>query len=197
MWGFNSILMVELNNPIMGNIEIPKNMHLREKSSSLEFEYSWFKNKYLISLFAAPLFAFFLVKSAYITGSFNHLTIPVLMLISASFLIIYYSLAKLLNITKIRVTHLEIKVNHSPIPFSKNLILKKEEVTQLYVTKHRIVSRYYLYSTTYQINVIMSNGNVITLVKGLHNPEQGRFIENKIEDFLDITDIHVEGELDK
>jgi hypothetical protein len=38
---------------------------------------------------------------------------------------------------------------------------------------------------------------VITLVRGLHSPEQGRFIENKIEDFLNITDIHVEGELTK
>jgi len=189
--------MAELNAPIMGNIEIPNNMHLNQKTGSIEFEYSWFKIKYLISMFAAPVFAFFLVKSEYITGSFNHFTIPVLLLVLASLLIIYYSLAKVLNVTKIRVTHLAIKVAHSPIPLYKNLILKKENVTQLYVTKHRFGHRYYLYSTTYQINVILKNKDVITLVEGLHSPEQGRFIENKIEDFLDITDAHVDGELSK
>ena len=180
-----------------GNIEIPKNMHLNERSESLEFEYSWYKAKYLISLIAAPLFAFFLINSDYITGDFNQPTVPVILLLSAMLIIFYYSLAKLVNSTKIHVTHQEIDVRHGPIPFGKNLILKKQDVTQLYVTQHRIGHRYYLYATTYQINVILTNKDVITLVKGLHSPEQGRFIENKIEDFLDITDIHVEGELKK
>ena len=180
-----------------GNIEIPKNMHLKEKANSLEFEYSWFKSKYLIALFAAPLFTFFLVKSDYIAGDFNHYTAPVIILSAASLIVIYYSLAKLLNTTRINVSHHEIKVNHGPIPFSKNLILRKEDLTQLYVTQHRIGHRYYLYATTYQINAILANKDIITLVKGLHLPEQGRFIENKIEDFFGITDIHVEGELEK
>ena len=182
---------------MVGTIEIPKNMHLNEKANQLEFEYSWFKPKYVISLLVTPLFAYFLIKSEYIVGDFSQFTLPVIILIIASFFIIYYSLAKLMNTTRILVSHNEIKVNHSPIPFGKNLVLKKENVTQLYVTQHRIGHRYYLYATTYQINVILSNKEVITLVKGLHYPEQGRFIENKIEDFLDITDIHVDGELAK
>ncbi|MCG8309455.1 MAG: hypothetical protein MI975_18820 [Cytophagales bacterium] len=182
---------------MVGSIDIPKNMHLKEKSNLLEFEYSWFKPKYVVSLMAAPLFAYFLIKSDYIAGDFGRLTSPVIILMLASIIVIYYSLAKLMNTTRIRVSHNDIKVNHSPIPFNKNLILKKEDVAQLYVTQHRIGHRYYLYATTYQINAILSNKDVITLVKGLHYPEQGRFIENKIEDFLNITDIHVEGELSK
>jgi len=180
-----------------GNIEIPKNMHLNERAESLEFEYSWYKAKYLFSLIAAPLFAFFLINSDYIIGDFKQPTISVIILLSATLIIFYYSLAKLINSTKIHVTHQEIDVRHGPVPFSRNLVLKKKDVTQLYVTRHRIGHRYYLYATTYQINVILTNKDVITLVKGLHSPEQGRFIEHKIEDFLDITDIHVEGELKK
>ncbi len=180
-----------------GNIEIPKNMHLEEGKDNLGFEYSWFKSKYLISLVAAPLFTFFLVKSEFIPGDFQQLTIPVIMLSVGSIMVVYYSLAKILNSTKIHVTHNDIHVTHGPLFFSKNVNLKKEDVAQLYVTQHRIGHRYYLYSTTYQINVILTNDEVITLVKGLHRPEQGRFIENKIEDFLNITDIHVEGELAK
>lgn len=197
LWEFSYFWMIEIDTTMVGNIDIPKNMHLKEKSASLEFEYNWFKIKYLVSWLAAPIFTYFLVRSEYIVGDFNQLTIPVLLLIVASFIVFYYSLAKLINITKIRVSHHQIFVNHGPLPFSKNLILKKEDVTQLYVTQHRIGHRYYLYATTYQINVILRNKDVITLVRGLHSPEQGRFIENKIEDFLNITDIHVEGELTK
>jgi len=188
---------MEMNSTMAGNIQIPKNMHLTEKSDSLEFEYSWSKAKYLISLIATPLFAFFLINSNYISGNFNQLTLPVVLLMCASLIVFYYSLAKLVNATKIHVTHKEIDVRHGPLPFSKNLVLKKDKVTQLYVTQHRIGHRYYLYSTTYQINVILTNKDVVTLVRGLHSPDQGRFIENKIEDFLNITDIHVEGELSK
>ena len=186
-----------MDTAMVGSIEIPKNMHLKEKAHRLEFEYSWFKPKYVLSFLLAPLFAYFLIKSEYIAGDFNQFTLPVAILIIASIAVMYYSLAKLMNTTRINVSHHDIKVNHSPIPFSRNMVLKKEDVAQLYVTQHRIGHRYYLYATTYQINVILSNKDIITLVKGLHYPEQGRFIENKIEDFLDITDIHVEGELAK
>ncbi len=182
---------------MVGSIEIPKNMHLREKSNCLEFEYGWFKTKYLVSLFVAPIIAFFMAKSEYVTGDFNEFTIPIIILITASFIVIYYSLAKLLNKTRITVSHHDIKVTHKPIPFTRNFDLKKEDVTQLYVTQHRIGHRYTLYATTYQINVILANKDVITLVNGLSSVEQGRFIENKIEDFLNITDIHVEGEISK
>ena len=172
-------------------------MHLTELADQLEFEYDWFKPKYIIALIAAPVFSYFLIQSDFITGSLSDFTTPVVILILFAFTIVYYSLAKLINSTKIHVTHEQLDVKHGPIPFAKNLHLKKEEVTQLYVTQHRIGHRYYLYYTTYQINVILKSKEVITLVKGLHTPEQGRFIEHKIEDFLDITDIHVEGELAK
>ena len=172
-------------------------MHLNEMAGRLEFEYSWYKPKYLVTIIAAPICSFFLIKSDFITGDFTNLTVPVLILIAFTLVTMYYSLAKLVNTTNIHVSHEELDVKHGPLPFSKNLHLKKEDFTQLYVTQHRIGHRYYLYSTTYQINVILKSEEVITLVKGLHTPEQGRFIEHKIEDFLNITDIHVEGELAK
>lgn len=178
-------------------IAIPENMQLNELADKLEFEYKWFKPKYIISLIATPVFAFFLIKSDFITGDFNLLTTPVVILILLSGLTIYYSLAKLINVTNIHVSHTELDVHHGPIPFGKDLHLKKENISQLYVTQHRIGHRYYLFSTTFQINVILKSNEVITLVKGLHTPEQGRFIEQKIEDFLNIKDIHVEGELSK
>lgn len=189
--------MTETTSTTTMGIVIPKNMQLNELPDRLDFEYNWYKPKYVVSLIAAPVFSFFLIKSDLIAGDFGTLTVPVLILIAFTIMTIYYSLAKLVNTTNINVSHEELEVKHGPIPFAKNLHLKKKDFTQLYVTQHRIGHRYYLYSTTYQINVILKSEEVITLVKGLHTPEQGRFIEHKIEDFLDITDIHVEGELAK
>lgn len=178
-------------------IPIPENMQLNELSDKLEFRYNWFKPKYIVSLLAAPIFSYFLVTSDYVIGDFSNFTVSVIALTIFTLIVVYYSLAKVANTTTIDVTHDELDVKHGPIPFSKNLQLKKKDVTQLYVTQHRIGHRYYLYSTTFQINVILTNGDIITLVKGLNSAEQGRFIEHKIEDFLGITDIHVEGEIAK
>jgi hypothetical protein len=189
--------MTETTSSTPREISIPRNMQLKELDDKLEFEYNWYKPKYIVSIIAAPVFTFFLIKSDFIAGDFNQLTVPVIILMALACISIYYSLAKLVNTTRINVTHEKLEVYHGPVPFGKNLTLKKENVTQLYVTKHRTGHRYYLYSTTYQINVILKSTEVISLVKGLHTPEQGRFIEQKIEDFLDIKDIHVEGELAK
>lgn len=187
----------DLTTNMGGEATIPKNMRLNETAERLEFEYSWSKPKYIVSMISAPIFSFFLIQSDLIAGDLSNLTTPVFILLAFMLIAIYYSLAKLINTTKIYVTHQELDVKHGPIPFGKHVHLSKQNVTQLYVTQHRIGHRYYLYSTTYQINVILKSKEAITLVKGLHTPEQGRFIENKIEDFLNIKDIHVEGELAK
>ena len=175
-------------------MEIPENMSLREQDSSLEFEYRWYKPKYIAFLIAGPFCAYFLIKSKYIAGDFQQLTIPALVLIFCALYIFYYSLARVLNTTFIHVTKEKISVRHGPLPFKRNLELKKDDVTQLYVARQKGVNKYYLLVVTYQVNVILKNGSVITLVKGLDMLQQARFIENKIEDYLNITDVAVEGE---
>jgi hypothetical protein len=175
-------------------IRMPRNMHLAERQNSLEFEYSWFKVKYLMTCILTPVFAYFLINSGYISGNLSLLTIPVILILVLAFSVLYYSVIRLVNTTKIHVTNNHIAVAHGPLPYFRNLYLKKEEVTQLYVTKYRKSHRYYLYSTAYQINVILKNQRVVTLVRGLQTLEQGRFIEQKIEDFFNITDIPVKGE---
>ncbi len=190
-------MMVESVNIKPEVFEIPKNMQLREQVASLELEYNWFNFKYVVFLVVAPFCAYFLIRSDYIAGDFQQLTIPVIVLISLALYIFYYSLVRVLNKTVIHVTKEKISVKHGPLPLKKNIELKKENVTQLYVTQQRGVNRYYLLVATYQVNVILKNKSVITLVKGLESIPQARFIENKIEDYLSITDVHVEGEVPK
>ncbi len=189
--------MTNTNANMASKVEIPKRMFLTEDADSLEFRYSWFRIKYLISLAAAPIFAYFIINSSFVVGDYNQPTSSVFMVLLVSMVVFYFSLAKLINETKIVVTQQIIEVKNSPLPFSVNLKLRNEDVTQLYVTQHRVGHRYYLFAATYQLNAILKSKNVVTLVKKLQSPEQGRFIENKIEKFLNIADTQIEGELSK
>ena len=176
---------------------IPRNIHLDEKHSSLTIAYSWFKLKYLFAIVIAPFCSYVLINSEQVAGSFNDITFSVIAIIVVNFAVVYYSLAKLMNTTHISVDHNQIKIQHGPMPLLRNLTINREDLSQLYVTKHQKSHRYYLYSTSYQVNAILKNDHVIKLVGGLYEAEQGRFIEQKIEQFLGITDIAVEGEIEK
>jgi hypothetical protein len=172
-------------------------MQLHERDHQLDFEYSWFKIKYFAALLLTPLFAIFLIESDATVGSLQSLNTANIFILVICLGIVYYSLARLINTTKITVSHHHIEVKHGPLPLVKNLSLDRKDVSQLYVTKHRTAHRYYLYNTTYQINVILANKDTIALIKGLTTLEQGRFIEHRIEDFFDITDVPIEGEIKK
>ena len=176
---------------------VPKNMRINEKPDGLHIEYSWFKIKYLLLIFVFPMCSVVVLESEYIQGSLQQLTLPVITILIINLGVIYYCLTRLLNTTNISVNKGRIQIEHKPLPLSKNISIKREDVTQLFVTKHRRGHRYYVYSSTYQLNAILTDGSVITLISGLYYPEQGSFIEKKIEQFLGITDISIDGEIDK
>ena len=175
-------------------LPIPKNMHLTEQGQQLELGYRWFKFKYLAAAILAPLFAWFLVNSDYVRGDFQELTLQVIAIMIAWIIVEYYCLAKILNYTRIDVSHDKITVTTRPVPFRKEPALARQHITQLYVAKHRIGKRNYPYYTTYQVNAILTDGKVVTLISRLKTAAQGQFIEHKMEDFLGIEDVPVDGE---
>jgi hypothetical protein len=189
--------MSEKNSNTDYVMDIPENMHLSEHEGGMEFSYRWFKAKYILAILLAPLFCYFLIRSEYVPGDFSELAMPSFILIAVCVIVCYYSLARLLNKTRILVSSDHIRVQHGPVPFSRNRAFDKKNVSQLYVTKHSVGHRYRMVITTFQINVILSDNQVVTLVKGLKKAAQGLFIEKKIESFFKIEDRHVEGEVEK
>ncbi len=176
---------------------IPKYIHLKEAGGNLEFEYSWFKYKYLITIVLVPVLSWFLINSKYVEGSLSEPGWSVGVIVALCLFVMYYALAKILNTTRIIVTTDRIQVLHGPVPLLKNLLIKKEDVAQLYVMRQHIFHYYYRIFPTYQVNVILKNKQVITLVSKLDSAAQGRFIEQKIEQFFGIVDVPVEGEIEK
>lgn len=177
-------------------ILMPRSIHLRDISGGLEFEYSWFKYKYLAALIMAPVLGWFLINSRYVKGSVQEPTVGVIIIALGCLFVIYYSLAKVLNATKIIVTKNQIRVVHGPVPFVRSVMIEKENVTQLYVTRQNVFHHYYKIFSTYQVNVILKNKQEITLVGKLDTLDNGRFIEQKIEHFFSIKDVPVDGEID-
>jgi len=47
---------------------------------------------------------------------------------------------------------------------------------------------------TYQVDAILTTGKSTALIKGLNDVQQAQYIEQKIEQFLDIKDEDVHGE---
>jgi hypothetical protein len=177
--------------------QIPQSIKLSDIEGGMLITYRWYKAKYLLALMLAPACAYFLVRSDYVAGDFQAFTVPSVLIVMAALLIVYYSLARVLNTTRIRVLQDRILVCSGPLPFGGNRKLYKDDVVQLYVTRQAVGHRYYLTVTTYQVNVQLVNGSVMTLVRGLASAEQGWFIEKNIESFFMIQDIPVRGEVDK
>lgn len=187
--------MVDVN--ISHNQETPRNIHLSEKEDNLTIEYSWFKMKYLVALILCPVFSYILIESPYIQGSLRHITFPVIMFFIINVFVLYYCLAKLINTTTIHVNSERIDIVHRPFPFSKNIRINRTNLAQLYVARKLSSHRYYHLFPSYQINAILKDDHIFSIIRGLQDPGQGQFIEQKIEQFLGITDIEVDGEIEK
>lgn len=177
--------------------DIPGRMRLAEDDEGMLITYRWFKAKYLLTLLLTPVFAYFLVRSTYVAGDFEDLQVPAALVLIVALLVVYYSLARLLNSTRLRVTEDRILVQNGPVPLLRNRELQKTDVVQLYVTRHSVGHRYYMAVTRYQVMALLRDRDELTLVRGLASAEQGWFIEKKIESFFNIMDIPMSGEVDK
>jgi hypothetical protein len=177
--------------------QIPHSIKFADTGQGFRMSYRWYKPKYLIALILAPISAFFLVRSEYVAGDFGEFTLSSALIVIVALLIVYYSLARVINTTRISVAPHRIDVRTGPLPLVRNCVLEKNDVDQLYVTRQVVGHRYYMTVTNYQVNVQRSDGSEVTLVRGLSSAEQGWFIEQKIESFFKIEDIPVEGEVDK
>lgn len=112
--------------------------------------------------------------------------------IGAGIFMLYQGLTGLLNTTTITVDDRQIDIRHRPIPHPGKQ-LAAGEIEQLYVQRHvhrgENSTRY-----TYTVNVIDYNGKKQKILGGLHDPDQGLYIEQEIERYLGIENRPVRGE---
>ncbi len=106
---------------------------------------------------------------------------------------IYYALAGLLNNTIITITPHQISVKHGPLPYFGNKRLESQNVKQFYI-KEKSQKNNKSTTYTYEVHIEEVTGSHKRLVKGFDSPLQALYLEQELEQYLDIEDQPVTGE---
>lgn len=112
-------------------------------------------------------------------------------------LVAMLAIYNLLNFTTVRVNREAIQTRHHPLPWPGK-IFSVPGVQQVFVRQVVSTSRndkgFTSTSVSYNVEVVLGNGSRKTLLTGLEDAEQGRFIEQEIEKHLRMEDVPVAGE---
>ena len=108
----------------------------------------------------------------------------------------YYVIAGFLNRTEVRATRGELSVSHGPVPWPGNKSVAAHAVEQLYC-QAKVRHTKNGTRTAYRVEMALRNGEKETLVKGLDDPDEALFLEQKIEERLRIEDRPMPGEIER
>jgi hypothetical protein len=104
----------------------------------------------------------------------------------------YSTLAGFLNRSHVEIDRETFSVNHGPLPWFGNLQVPVTEVRQLYC---KVKPGKQNSGPSYQLSVILKDGRKKDLISNLDSPEIGFYMEQQIENWLDIADHPVKGEI--
>jgi hypothetical protein len=139
------------------------------------------------------LCVYFGVADSLVDPSIGNLLIA-LFLFSMAGAMLYCALAQLFNQTTVRVSYDELSVRHGPLPWPGKFEIFRGDVKQLFVRKHQYQERDKSLTYTYSLHLIDIKQKYHRLVEGLPNPQEARFLEDKIERYLQLKDEKIDGE---
>lgn len=185
---------------VKSNVEMPKCFSVDKSGRELIITKRWFTLAVFPFLFVCILFDLggfpVVIKEVTANVPLIFKLIRLICYVGVAVCFHYIVLVGLLNKTFIKVIYPNISVEHSPIPWPGNKVIRTSEIDQLFCEE--IVSRSRRtgnISYTYTVGIILKGGKRDELVAGLEPPEQARFIEQEIERFLGIKDRSVAGEM--
>lgn len=178
-------------------IPLPENIQVEESRNSLDITYKWSKMQgYVLLGFSAfwnGFLYFGFISTMLAEDAPSFMLIFMIPFIGAGIFISYFGLANILNSTTISVGYDNVSVRHTPVPWLGNKDVFKHDIKQLYVKEH-IHRGKNSSSTSYSVNIVDKDNKDVKLLDALPNPELGKFIEHKIENFLKIQTKPVSGE---
>ncbi|MBI5548477.1 MAG: hypothetical protein HY901_31735 [Deltaproteobacteria bacterium] len=182
-------------------VAIPKRFKVEQQGSTLSIEWRWFTLAAIFLIFFCCFWDGFLVL--WYGLSFSSGEAPAMMLlfplihVAIGAGLSWYTLALLINRTRLEVGSGMLRVRHSPLPWPGNRELSATSIEQLYCVEvvHRGKNGT---SYTYDLMAVLRTGTKpLKLIGRLEKPEQALFLEQRIESFLGIEDRPVSGELRK
>lgn len=178
------------------DIGLPEKLQLETFSDYIHISRKWFGLQFIILTLFTLFWNGFLIHTYLLMGDEASLTMKSMPLLHAAVGIImaYYVLAGWLNTTNIFVSRESLEINHKPLPWLGNKKLKSADLKQLY-TKEKVSRKNNSNHVTYEVHAILHNGKNIKLLSGLESSEQGLYIEQEIEKYLNIENTPVRGEV--
>jgi hypothetical protein len=111
-------------------------------------------------------------------------------------LALYAALTQIMNQVVLSADRAEILIQHKPIPW-RTRRMDANDIAQLFVRRISSSTTTQYGSarhTMYQLVAMTPEGKNKTLMSNLHNAQQARALETRIESYLGIEDERVEGE---
>jgi len=106
----------------------------------------------------------------------------------------YLSLAMCVNRTRLRVSSDRLAIRNGPLPLKRNIDLPSKSISQLFV-KQVVTPTQHGNVVHYELRVLLKDGRMITLLKGLEESEYGLSLEQEIEKLLGIEDRTIAGQV--
>lgn len=182
-------------------VPIPERFKVDQQGGKLTIEWRWFNATFIFLLFFCGFWDSFLV--VWYTTAMSSGDAPLIMFVfplihvAVGVGLSWYTLAGLLNRTRIEVEQGTLRIRHFPLPWPGNREIPVGDLSQLFCDEsvHRNKN-----STTYTYNLhamLRSGGRKLKLIGRLEKPELALFLEQKLESHLGIRDVPVQGELSK
>jgi hypothetical protein len=173
----------------------PRNVTLQKQGDRIELSWRWFSWKYLPLAFfciAWDGFLCFWYSIAFSTGAPWIMIVFPIAHLAVGVGLTYSTLAGFLNRSYVVIDKDTFSVSHAPLPWLGNLRVPVTQVKQLYCKQKAGKQNS---GPTYQLSVILEDGRKKDLLSHLDSPEIGFYMEHQIENWLDITDQAVRGEI--
>ncbi len=181
---------------------IPPGIEVLKIESMLEIMINWRRSgKYFILFFAIMwnLMLGFMIISAFASGIGTEgflLMLFMLPFIGVGGYLLYSGLGQIFNTTYVTVNNRHLSIEHKPLNLltKRDKFMNRENVEQLYVRRYSMGTsngqKVYAYTVMIQLN----DGKSHILVQGLRSLESARYIEQEIENYMNIEDKPVHGE---
>jgi len=179
----------------------PKGVTVRTDGEAIEVGWRWFRldPSFLFLCLWCVLWDGFLVVwytlgiASFMAGSSEALLVLVfpLLHVAVGIGMTYGLLARMVNRTTLRVDPMRIEVHHGPLFWPRPAVTPTQNVDQLYVVRGATRKQG---ATGYTLVARLQNRTSVELVKGVPTDVQARYIEQRLESWMGIDDVAVEGE---
>ena len=187
-----AVFMLEPNEH--STTEPSSNIDIHLKNGQLEIVRRWYQPRMWLYVVMSICWFSILIGFWMLHPEWN-LWLGIMMGFNAGFglTLLYGTLCAFFNRTRIFVGEGHLEKRHFPLPWYGKLDIDTQQIDQIYCTERQEFWHGRAH-TVYQLNVFLNNGMRSPLLRGIDNLNYALYLEQQIENFLDIQDRPMEGE---